>query len=171
MISYRKYLRLVWFVRFLMLFGLSTSLIMVYVSTFVSPDIMDSCGWALSALTVGIIFFSTFPWLRIHLRVNQLRNQLSEDSDFNNNSTEGASIENYSRHKIIMIVMLTIAITLIILNFILGWIAYLKSKDVELFIHMVVVVASVLGFNSFLLMYSIDERFKEIEKSISQYKN
>jgi hypothetical protein len=124
----------------------------------------------MSALIGGSTFFSIFPCLRIRIRVNQLKKQLSEGSDFNNTLTAGASIKNDVRPLIKFMTILIITLAFIIFNFVLGRIAYLNSNNLKLFFHMVVVIATVLVFNTFLLIYMVDENFKKIEGLISQYK-
>ena len=170
MMSDRKFFWLTWVVRIVTLFGTSGGLFIVYVRTFVEPDVMESWMWAISALISASLFFSTFPWLRMRLRANQLRKQLCGDSDFYNYSTKGASTKNDVSGKNIVYVILLVTAAFVIFNFVLGRAAYLDGNDLELFVHMVVVVATVLMWNTILLIYKVDENFKEIHGLISQYR-
>ena len=170
MTSDRKLFWAFWFGRICLLFGTLGWLFAAYLCTFVNPDIMDSYTSITTALIGGIFFFSSFPAYRFHTRFNQFKKQLYESPDVNNTLTAGASTRNGVRHFIILIVTLVITSAFVILNFVLGRIAYLNSDNSKLFFHMVVVIATILLFNSIGLIYMVDENFKKIEGLISQYK-
>ena len=53
----------------------------------------------------------------------------------------------------------------------LGRIAYLNGNNLKLFLHMVIVIATIFVFNAFLLIYTVDEAFKKLEGLISEWKN
>jgi hypothetical protein len=168
--SDRKLLWLTWYMRIATLFGTLCFLFAAYLRTFVNPDIMDSYTFITTALIGGILFFSTFPGYRIDIRFNQLKKQISERTDSNNALTAGASKKKDVRPLIKFMTILVITLAFIILNFVLGRIANLNGKNLNLFLHMVVITATVLAFNAFLLIYKVDETFKKLEGSISQYK-
>jgi len=168
MTSERKFLWATWFGRICLLFGTLGNLFAVYVSTFVEPDMIQSCVCAATALLISTIFFSSFPQLRMHYRVHELRKELSERPDFNATLAAKTPTKNGAGHFITLMITGVVTIAFIFFNFVLARIAYLRGSNLELFFHIVVVVVAILMFNSILLIFQVDETFKKIEGLISQ---
>lgn len=169
MTTERKFLWATLFVRIITLFGILGGLFIVYVRIFIEPDMMEAYASAMIALMGSTLFFSTFPGLRIHIRANQLKKQLSEKFGFNNTLKSLKSTKDEIGRLIILIIIPVITIGFIIFNFMFGTIAYLNSNSLKLFLHMIVVIATIFIFNAFLLIYVIDENFKKLEILFSQW--
>lgn len=149
MISERKFIRLTWFARILMLFMTFSSLFLIYIRSVFHPDIMELYILGINALIGGTIFFTTFPGLRIFIRVNQLKKRFSEKAVFESVSTAGISNKDDVRTLIKFVTMIIITLSVVISNIVLVRLAYLNGNNSRLFIHMAVVIAMVLGFNTF----------------------
>lgn len=137
-------------------------------SIFVDSDIIQSCALITGALINGMFFFSTFPGLRIEIRLNQIKRKFFESTVSDNAIPAEAPMKNGVRHLITFTIALTILTVFITINFLLAIRAYSNNNHSTAFLHMVVIVAASFIFNASLLIYKIDETFKKLERFISE---
>ncbi len=168
--SDRKLFWLTWYMRATLLFGIFGLLYGVYVSIFVDPDIVQSYATIMVALLLGILFFSTFPWYRINIRFNKIKKNLLERTDFDKALLTEASKKNDIR-SLINSIGFFFSIAVMILGFVLVWMAYYTSDNLKVFIYTIVIIAASFVFNALSLMYRIDDTFNKLEKLIFQDKH
>ena len=161
-------LRALYVVRISFLFGTLGCLYAGYIYTFANHDVMASYSIITTALINGTLFIYTFPAYRIDFRFNQLQKKLSERIDIDSTLSIGKSTKNDAETTIKLMMIPIVGSIFIIFNFVLGWVTFSNGNNSRLFIHMVIIVASVFLLVSSLLVYKIDIAFRKIEKLISQ---
>ena len=136
----RKFICNTWFFRTVMLFQTLAGLSFAYRSAFIEPDIIELFGCVMFALVGAMVFFSTFPINRIHHRFSQLKTQLSERPDFSNTLSTESSKGNGIGQLIIWIIAIVMTVACVISNFVIGRIAYLNGDNLNMFLHMILVI-------------------------------
>jgi len=170
MISERKLFWFAWYYRITLLFGILGLLFSGYIHTFVHPNMLKSYGSITVALSLAMLFFSSFPEYRMNIRYNQLKKQLHERIDFDDTLSSEKSSKNGAIRFIKFTTALTIMFVFVILNILLAAKAYSNNNHQRMFLHMVVIITAFFLYNASLQIYMVDETFKKIEGLISQFR-
>ena len=170
MISERKLFWLTWYCRITLLFGILGLLFSGYVHTFVSPNMLKSYGSITVALSLAMLFFSSFPGYRMDIQYNKLKKELSVRTDFDDTLSSEASSKNEVRRLIKYTILLIILFVFVIFNILLAAKAYSNNNHPRMFLHMVVIITASFLYNASLQIYRIEETFKKIEGLIYQFR-
>ena len=166
MLSERKLFWAFWFWRSCLFLGTLGCLVATYLRTFVNPDIIRACAFAITALLSAVFFFSTFPAYRLETRFNHFKKRLPERTDFEDASLSEAASKNEVRRFTECSTVSVMMLVLVTLNVLGAGQAYSHDDYPRMFWHMVVIVAALLLFNASLLMHAVDETFRKILREL-----